>query len=84
MSLLSHVDGIEAFAASDPWICSEFLRQIGRLGAGYDNKENPRGGNIMDQVIEMVEEVAVEQAVVELTAEEIKLVSGGTLAGSLL
>ncbi len=38
----------------------------------------------MDQIIEIVEEVAVEQAVVELTAEEIKLVSGGTLAGSLL
>jgi hypothetical protein len=37
----------------------------------------------MDQVIEIVEEITEEVAVVELSAEELKLVGGGTLAGSL-
>jgi hypothetical protein len=38
----------------------------------------------MDQVIEIVEEISEETAIVELSAEELKLVGGGTLAGSLL
>jgi hypothetical protein len=37
----------------------------------------------MDQVIEIVEEVADDQEIVELSVDELKLVGGGTLAGSL-
>lgn len=38
----------------------------------------------MDQVIEIVEEISEETAIVELSADELKMVGGGTLAGSLL
>jgi len=38
----------------------------------------------MDQALEIVEEVAEEQVMLELTTDEMMLVGGGTLAGSLL
>jgi len=38
----------------------------------------------MDQALEIVEEVAEETEVVELTAEDLQLVGGGTMAVSLL
>jgi hypothetical protein len=37
----------------------------------------------MDQVLEIVEEVVEETAIVELSPEDLQLVGGGTLAGSL-
>jgi len=38
----------------------------------------------MVQVLEMQEEVAVEQEVVELSLDELQMVGGGTVAVSLL
>ena len=38
----------------------------------------------MDQVLEIVEEVVEETEIVELTAEDLQLVGGGTAAVSLL
>jgi hypothetical protein len=37
----------------------------------------------MDQVLEIVEEVVEETAIVELSAEDLQMVGGGTLATSL-
>jgi hypothetical protein len=38
----------------------------------------------MDQVLEIIEEIKEETVIVELSAEDLQMVSGGTLATSLL